>query len=97
MICRELKLANIQDLVTYEASCVDELEKEFIRAVDDYLLTCKKLDKTPNTPCKGSFNVRTGSDLHIQAVIAAQGKSLNKFVCEAIAEKISRTGITNLA
>ncbi|HAQ49425.1 MAG TPA: hypothetical protein DCR37_10315 [Glaciecola sp.] len=35
--------------------------------LDDNLLTCKKLSKTPNTSCKGSFKVRTRSDLHVQA------------------------------
>ena len=36
---------------------------------------------------KGSFNVRTGSELHKQAALAAakKGESLNKFVTEAIA------------
>ena len=43
--------------------------------------------KEPERAFKGSFNVRTGSELHKQAALAAakKGESLNKFVTEAIA------------
>lgn len=52
------------------------------------LLGLNKLKPTLNR-FKGSFNVRTGPDLHRQAVIAAHGQSLNSFVCDAIKEKIA--------
>ncbi|MFR3924785.1 MAG: toxin-antitoxin system HicB family antitoxin [Collinsella sp.] len=41
----------------------------------------------PERAFKESFNVRTGSELHKQAALAAakKGESLNKFVTEAIA------------
>jgi predicted HicB family RNase H-like nuclease len=83
------KLAFIRDLVTYEAETLPELNKEFCFSVDEYLSDCEELNKTPDKLFKGSFNVRTGPDLHRQAVIAAQGESLNSFVCEAIKEKIA--------
>lgn len=88
--CLYGKLAFIRDLVNYEATTVDGLETEFRAAVDDYLKSCKELGKEPNIPFKGSFNVRTGPDLHRQAVIASGDQSLNAFVCEAIKEKIER-------
>jgi predicted HicB family RNase H-like nuclease len=84
------KLAFIRDVVTYEAMTIKELEQEFKNSVDTYLLTCEELGREPNKPCKGSFNVRTGESLHRSAVIAAQGESLNAFVCDAIREKIQR-------
>jgi predicted HicB family RNase H-like nuclease len=86
------QLAYIRDLVNYEAQSAKELKAAFQKAVDDYLLSCKKRDKEPNRPFKGSFNVRTGPELHRAAVIAADGRSLNSYVCEAIREKVERPG-----
>lgn len=84
------KLAFIRDVVTYEASTIKELEREFQCSVDEYLASCAELGREPNKPCKGSFNVRTGENLHRAAVIAAEGESLNAFVCNVIREKIAR-------
>ncbi|MFL0806925.1 MAG: type II toxin-antitoxin system HicB family antitoxin [Oceanobacter sp.] len=84
------KLAFIRDTVTYEATTVKELEHEFRRSVDEYLLSCEELGREPQQPCKGSFNIRTGEELHRAAVFAADGQSLNAFVCDAIREKIER-------
>lgn len=84
------KLAYIRDLVTYEATTLTELEKEFHISVDEYLLSCVELNREPNLPCKGVFNVRTSPELHRAAVIASGEQSLNAFVCEAISEKVNR-------
>ncbi|WP_082140422.1 type II toxin-antitoxin system HicB family antitoxin [Halomonas sp. PR-M31] len=63
-----------------------ELEAAFREAVDDYLATCEDLDETPETPCKGSFNVRIGHELHLAAAVAAsqQGISLNDLTRQAL-------------
>ena len=80
------KIAFIRDLVTYEATTLKELEKEFHFSVDSYLEDCIELGKEPNKPFKGSFNVRIGSDLHREAMMQAQdqGINLNEFVKQAI-------------
>jgi predicted HicB family RNase H-like nuclease len=85
------KLAFIRDLVTYEASSLAELKKEFEFSVDAYLQDCTELGREPNVPFKGSFNVRTTPELHRQAVAAAGDMSLNAFVSQAIAEKVQRS------
>jgi predicted HicB family RNase H-like nuclease len=84
------KIAFIRDLVTYEAATLKELEKEFRASVDDYLETCAELNKEPNKPFKGSFNVRIGSDLHREAMMQAQsqGINLNEFVKKAIESSV---------
>lgn len=84
------KLAFIRDTVTYEAETLKALNDAFKESVDAYLLSCEELGRTPQKPCKGSFNIRTGEALHREAVIAAEGQSLNAFVCDAIREKIER-------
>lgn len=64
-VCRG-KLLFIDDLVTYEAATPVDLQSEFEAAVDDYLQTCKSLDRDPKRPLKGLFNVRTPPELHKQ-------------------------------
>lgn len=84
------KIAFIRDLVTYEATTLADLVREFEYSVDEYLNDCEELGKTPDKPFKGSFNVRISPELHRQAAISAGDKSLNAFVCEAIKEKVAR-------
>ncbi|MCK0743702.1 toxin-antitoxin system HicB family antitoxin [Chromohalobacter nigrandesensis] len=57
----------VADLKAPERACetVAELEAAFREAVDDYLATCEQLGEAPETPSKGSFNVRVGHDLHL--------------------------------
>lgn len=80
------KLEGIRDLVTYEAADVSGLEQSFKEAVDDYVTTCSKRGKTPQTPFKGSFNVRVGKELHMRAAAyAAETETkLNAVVSEAL-------------
>ncbi len=88
--CLYGKLTYIRDLVNYEATTVSDLESEFQAAVDDYLFSCEELNREPNKPCRGSFNIRTDSELHRAAIIAAEDQTLNAFVCDAIHKKIQR-------
>ncbi|HWB92182.1 MAG TPA: type II toxin-antitoxin system HicB family antitoxin [Puia sp.] len=80
------KLEGIDDLVTYEATTVQELIDAFREAVEDYLEMCKDIGKEPNKTYKGSFNVRIPGELHREAAVFAASKdiSLNDFVKTAI-------------
>ena len=86
------KLAFIRDLVTYEANDLKSLEQEFQASVEGYLEDCHELGKTPDTPCKGSFNVRVGHELHMAASLAAcnENISLNDLTRRALSEYIAR-------
>jgi predicted HicB family RNase H-like nuclease len=88
------KLEAINDLIMFEGDTVDKLKKAFREAVDDYLATCKAMGREPNKTFKGSFNVRIGRDLHVQAYKTAvrRGLTLNQLVSEAIEHEIVRTG-----
>jgi len=90
--CLYGKVAYIRDLINYKADNVAVLESNFCCAVDDYLRTCTQLNKSPATPFKGSFNVRTEPELHRAAVLGSATSSLNQFVCEAIRENLERQG-----
>lgn len=85
------KVMGINDLINFEGESVKELKRSFKEAVDDYLETCKKLNKAPDKTYKGSFNVRIPTELHKQAAIYAALRkiSLNDFVRYAIDFTIS--------
>ncbi len=84
------KLLFISPLVTYEGTTAQDLEDAFKEAVDSYLNDCKTDGVTPIKPCKGSFNVRVGHDLHLAAAVASHRASLNlnEFMKQALAEKL---------
>ena len=87
------KILFISDLVTYEASGVEELKKEFINAVDDYVQTCEELGIEAKKPYSGSFQVRINPEEHRNAAVQAfsEGISLSKYVENAISEKNTAT------
>lgn len=84
------KIEFIRALVSYEATNAKGLRKAFEDAVEDYLDLCKKKNITPETPFKGSLNVRLGPDLHRRIAIAAakQQVSVNKLIAETLDEAI---------
>ncbi|MFS2159901.1 type II toxin-antitoxin system HicB family antitoxin [Pseudomonas sp. Pseusp122] len=88
------KLQFIRALVNYEGETVAELAQAFRDAVDDYLSTCTALAQEPEIPCKGSFNVRVGHELHLAASVAAtrQSISLNDLTRRALSEYLGHQG-----
>ena len=84
-VCRG-KILFISDLVTYETKFPAKFQKEFERAVDDYLETCLALGREPVKPFKGLFNVRVSPDLHRAAALRAveNGIALNEVVVKAL-------------
>lgn len=92
-ICGKLEFINA--LVTFEAHTVVELQAEFENAVDSYLATCKELGYTPEKTLSGSFNVRTGPDLHKQIATKAMEDetSINQVVVEALKEYLKEASV----
>ena len=84
------KIEFIRALVSYEGRDVDSLEAAFFEAVDDYLATCAESGHEPETPFKGSFNVRIAPELHERVMIAAkrQGMTLNRFIAETLSKAV---------
>lgn len=85
------KIEFIRSLVSYEGTDVKSLRTAFEEAVDDYLELCEKEGKKPEMPFKGSFNVRTGPDLHRRAVLFAKSKgtNLNAVITDALEKYLS--------
>lgn len=86
------RIAGIRDVVGFHADTVADLKTAFHEAVDDYLETCAKLNKTPQKPYSGNLMLRVGPDVHSRAVLAAElsGKSLNQWGEETLAAAAQR-------
>jgi predicted HicB family RNase H-like nuclease len=86
------RLVFIRALVSYEAKDAEGLIQAFHEAVDDYLAHCAEQGAAPERPLKGSFNVRTGPELHRRAVMAASraGMSLNAFITRALEAAVAK-------
>ena len=50
-------IAGITDIIGFHADTVLELQEAFEEAVDDYLETCERLDKSPQKPYSGKSEV----------------------------------------
>ena len=85
------RIEGIDDVVSFEGQSVKELKDAFADAVEDYIRICNENGKLPEKIYKGSFNVRISPKLHKRAVQYANAKkvSLNRFVEEAIEEKVN--------
>ncbi len=80
------EVANIRDVITFQAKSVDELEQAFRDSIDDYLAFCKEEGEEPDKPFSGKFMVRISPEEHRLIATAAKisGKSLNAWVSENI-------------
>lgn len=86
--CLHGRLLGIDDIITYEGNSVKEIKVAFKEAVDDYLVFCKELGKSPDKPYSGKVMFRIDPKVHAKAALAAQmkGVSLNQWA-EEILEK----------
>lgn len=75
------RLLGIADIIGFHAESVSELRQAFKEAVDDYLDSCAKLGKEPQSAASGKRMLRVDPAVHRAALIAAQaeGKSLNQW------------------
>ncbi len=84
------KIEGIADLVNFECNDLSRVEQEFHAAVDDYLLFCEEIGKSPEKEYKGTFNVRICPELHRKIAMVAfkNSSSLNTEVEKAINEYV---------
>jgi predicted HicB family RNase H-like nuclease len=85
-------LAGINDVVGFHADTVEALQAAFQDAVDDYVVTCQRLKKTPEKSFSGKVMFRVAPEVHARAALAAQlaGKSLNQWAEEALQQAAKR-------
>ena len=89
------RILGIEDVVNFEGAEVEELEKAFHEAVDDYLALCETLGRAPDREYSGRIPLRIDSALHRRVAIAAdsESKSVNSWIADALeaATKPSRS------
>ena len=80
------EVINIRDVITFEGTTVEEIQKAFRESVDDYLEFCAQRGESPEKPFSGKFVVRLPTELHRKAYIQAKlaDKSLNGWVTEVL-------------
>ncbi len=76
----------IRDIVTFQGTSVEELEKAFRDSIDDYLDFCQSRGEQPEKPFSGKFNLRLQPDLHMQVAMRAkeENKSMNEWITETL-------------
>ena len=84
-------IINTKDVITFQGTTVNEIERAFKESIDDYLAWCKEDGVAPEKPYSGKFNIRLSPDLHRQIAILAKKRrvSLNNFVEKAITDEIA--------
>ena len=79
-------IIGIRDVVGFHGESVATLETAFQKAVDNYLVACKKLGQEPNKPYSGNLMLRVPAEIHaaVAAAAEASGKSINQWAAKAL-------------
>lgn len=79
-------------IVTFEATDVEGILREFHRSIDEYLESCKEDGIEPRKPFSGKLNVRLGPALHqrVARSAAESGLSLNSWIVQALEKSVSQ-------
>ena len=85
-------IAAIQDVVGFHGESVTVLRESFEEAVDDYLETCEKLNRTPQKPYSGNLMLRIPPKIHAAVAAAAEvsGKSINQWATDTFKQVACR-------
>jgi predicted HicB family RNase H-like nuclease len=85
------EVINTRDVITFQGSSVDEIQKAFKESIDDYLAFCAERGENPDKPFSGKFNLRLSPELHRKAWAHAKEKhiSLNNWVIETIKKAVN--------
>ena len=85
-------IAGITDIVGFHADTAPELQAAFEEAVEDYLATCKRLNKPPQKPYSGKLMLRIPPDIHVAIAEAAEasGRSLDQWAVDTFSQAVRR-------
>jgi len=85
------KVEGVNDLITFEGSTVDELEKGFQYMVNEHIKDCEKNNTPLEKSYKGNLNIRLSPELHKKAAYNAsiRGISLNQYINNAVKNEIA--------
>lgn len=86
------EIINIRDVITFQGTNVEELEKAFHDSIDDYLDFCTSRGEPPEKPFSGKLIVRITPELHRVVSLKAKKEkvSVNHLIAEALTEYTTR-------
>lgn len=86
------KVLGIKSLLTFEGANAEEIRSDFEGCIDEYLAMCEERGITPETPFRGSFNVRVSPEIHRELVLRAmnEGISMNALVSGIFASALRK-------
>jgi predicted HicB family RNase H-like nuclease len=79
-------VAGLRDVIHFEGSTAEDLERAFRDSIDDYLAYCAEGGDEPDKPFNGKILLRTEPELHRKAALraAAAGISLSQWISQQI-------------
>ena len=80
------EVLSTRDVITFQATSIEKLKREFKFSVDDYLAFCAEKGIEPDKPCSGKISLRVSPQVHSAAISAAtiEGISLNAWISKTI-------------
>jgi len=80
------EVLGLKDVITFQGTSVEELEKAFKDSIDDYVAWCKERGEDPEKAFSGNLRLRIPPDLHAKLAQAAiiQGVSLNSLIIDRL-------------
>ena len=83
-------IINTKDTITFSADKIEDVEKRFHEAVDQYLEFCSENDVDPEKPFSGNIPLRITPQLHhdVSVASAITHESINSFIKKAIEHKL---------
>jgi len=84
------EVLGMRDVITFQATSVDALKREFHASVDDYLAWCEELGQEPERAYSGKYLVRMAPELHRDVTLAAEreGTSINAYIVSWLEERV---------
>ena len=78
------EVVGTRDVIFFEGTSVEELNKELQFSIDDYLAFCAERDHEPDKRFSGQIPLRINPEVHraANAIAKSEGKSLNAWIAE---------------
>ena len=85
------RVLSTRDVISFEADSVEDIERAFHEAIDDYLEQCAETGRDPDRSFSGKLIVRMNPDLHRDVYLEAarSGTSLNAWITESLESRVA--------
>jgi len=82
------EVINLRDVITFQATSIDQLRQEFANSVEDYLAFCAQRGQEPDRPYSGNTLLRMPPEVHraVATCAARAGLSINKWAVAKLRE-----------